>query len=224
MDPLAQLALATAAFIVTHFVPSTPLRGAVAGAIGEKAWLGLYSLVAFATIGWMAWAYGEAPFQPLWPGLRLLPLLLMPVALLLLVGGLMTRNPSAVMQQGGLRSAEPARGMVRVTRHPVMWAIALWAATHVLARGDLASLVFFGGFLLVAALGTVLIDARKARTLGEDWKRFAAATSSVPFGAIAAGRNRLVLAEIGWRVILVALVAYVALLAVHEPLFGARPF
>ncbi|HSD55474.1 MAG TPA: NnrU family protein [Burkholderiales bacterium] len=224
MDPIAQLALATAAFIVTHFVPSTPLRGAVAGAIGEKAWLGLYSLAAFVTIGWMAWAYGKAPFQPLWPGLRLLPLLLMPVALLLLVGGLMTRNPSAVMQQGALKSAEPARGMVRVTRHPVMWAIALWAATHILARGDLASLVFFGGFLLVAALGTVLIDARKARTLGEDWKRFAAVTSSVPFGAIAGGRNRLVLAEMGWRVILVALIAYVALLAVHGPLFGARPF
>jgi uncharacterized membrane protein len=224
MDPLAQLALATAAFVVTHFIPSTPLRGAVAGAIGEKAWLGLYSLVAFATIGWMAWAYGKAPFQPLWPGLRLLPLLLMPVALLLLAGGLMTRNPTAVMQQEVLKAAEPARGVIRVTRHPVMWAIALWAATHVLARGDLASLVFFGGFLLVAALGTVLIDVRKARTLGDDWRRFAAVTSSIPFGAIAAGRNRLVLAEIGWRVILVALVAYVALLVLHAPIFGARPF
>jgi uncharacterized membrane protein len=224
MDPLAQLALATAAFAITHFASSTPLRGAVAGAIGEKAWLGLYSLVAFATIGWMAWAYGKAPFQPLWPGLRLLPLLVMPIALLLLVGGLLTRNPSAVMQERALKSAEPARGVIRVTRHPVMWAIMLWAAVHVLARGDLASLVFFGGFLFVAALGTVLIDARKARALGEDWKRFAGITSSVPFAAIAGGRNRLVLAELRWRVVLVALVAYVALLAAHGPLFGARPY
>ncbi|HSD44362.1 MAG TPA: NnrU family protein [Burkholderiales bacterium] len=224
MDPLAQLVLATAAFAVTHFASSTPLRGAIAGAIGEKGWLGLYSLVALATIGWMAWAYGKAPSQPLWPGLRLLPLLVMPVALLLLAGGLMTRNPSAVMQERALKSKEPARGVIRVTRHPVMWAIALWAAVHILARGDLASLVFFGGFLVVAALGTVLIDARKSRTLGEDWKRFAAVTSSVPFGAIVAGRNRFVLPEMGWRVLFVAFVAYVALLAAHPYLFGARPY
>jgi uncharacterized membrane protein len=148
----------------------------------------------------------------------------MPIALLLLVGGLMTRTPRAVMQERALKSAEPARGVIRVTRHPVMWAIMLWAAVHVLARGDLASLVFFGGFLFVAALGTVLIDARKARALGEDWKRFAGITSSVPFAAIAGGRNRLVLAELRWRVVLVALVAYVALLAAHGPLFGARPY
>lgn len=224
MDPLAQLVLATAAFAVTHFASSTPLRGTIAGALGERAWLGLYSLAAFATIGWMAWAYGKAPFHPLWPGLRLLPLAVMPVALLLLVAGLMTRNPSAVRQEGALKYAEPARGMIRVTRHPVMWSIMLWAASHILARGDLASLVFFGGFLLVAALGTFLIDARKARALGEDWKRFAAATSNVPFGAIAAGRNRFVAGEIRWRVVLIAAVAYVVLLAAHGPVFGTRPY
>jgi len=224
MDPLGQLAVATLAFVVTHFVSSTPLRGAIAGAIGEKAWLGLYSLVAFATIGWMAWAYGKAPLQPLWPGLRLVPLAVMPFALALLVGGLMTRNPTAVMQERAMRSAEPARGMVRITRHPLMWSFMLWAAAHVLARGDLASLVFFGGFLVVAAFGTVLIDARKCTALGEDWKRFAAVTSNVPFGAIAGGRNRFVAGEIGWRVLVVAAIAYAALLAVHGALFGARPY
>jgi uncharacterized membrane protein len=224
VDPLAQLVAAAAAFVVTHFLSSTPLRGAVAGAIGEKAWLGLYSLVAFATIGWMAWAYGKVPLQPLWPGLRLVPLFVMPIALLLLAGGLVTRNPSAVMQERALKSAEPARGLIRVTRHPVMWAIMLWAAAHLAARGDLASAVFFGAFLAVAALGTVLIDARKRAALGEDWRRFAAVTSNVPFAAIAAGRNRFVAGEIRWRVIAVAAVLYAVLLAVHGPLFGARPY
>ena len=224
MDPLAQLVVATLAFVVTHFVSSTPLRGAIAGALGEKAWIVLYSLVAFVAIGWMAWAYGAAPRAPLWPGLRLLPLLVMPVALVLLVGGVLGRNPTAVMQERALRSSEPARGMIRLTRHPVMWAIALWAAAHVLARGDLASLIFFGGFLAVALLGTVLIDARKRAAFGADWRRFAAVTSNVPFGAIVAGRNRLVVGEIGWRVLAVAVVAYVALLAAHPLVFGARPY
>jgi uncharacterized membrane protein len=224
VDPLAQLLVATLAFVVTHFVSSTPLRGAIAGALGEKAWTVLYSLVAFVAIGWMAWAYGAAPRAPLWPGLRLLPLLVMPIALVLLVGGVLGRNPTAVMQERALRSSEPARGMIRLTRHPVMWAIALWAAAHVLARGDLASLIFFGGFLAVALLGTVLIDARKRAAFGEDWRRFAAVTSNLPFGAIVAGRNRLVLGEIGWRVVAVAVVAYVALLAAHPLVFGARPY
>jgi uncharacterized membrane protein len=224
VDPLAQLVVAAAAFVVTHFLSSTPVRGAVAGAIGEKAWLALYSLVAFAAIGWMAWAYARAPLQPLWPGLRLLPLLVMPVALLLLAGGLLTRNPSAVMQERGLKSAEPARGVIRVTRHPVMWSFMLWAAAHILARGDAAALVFFGGFFLVAALGTVLIDARKRAAFGADWQRFASATSNVPFAAIVTGRNRFVAREIRWRVIVVATVLYVVLLAVHGALFGARPY
>lgn len=224
MDPLAQLVVATLAFVVTHFVSSTPLRGAIAGALGEKAWIVLYSLVAFVTIGWMAWAYGAAPRAPLWPGLRLAPLLVMPIALVLLVGGVLGRNPTAVMQERALRSSEPARGIIRVTRHPVMWAIALWAGAHLLARGDLASAVFFGGFLAVALLGTVLIDARKRAAFGEDWRRFAAVTSNVPFGAIVAGRNRLVVGEIGWRVVAVAVVAYVALLAAHPLVFGARPY
>lgn len=218
------LAAATAAFVVTHFLSSTPLRGAVADALGERAWIGIYSLVAFATIGAMAWAYGRAPVAPLWPGLRHLPSVVMPVALLLLVGGLMSRNPTAVMQQGALKSAEPARGMIRVTRHPVMWAIGLWAAAHALARGDLASLIFFGGFLLVAALGTVLIDARKSRAMPEDWRRFAAVTSNVPFAAIAGGRQRLALREIGAKTLVVALIAYAALFALHPYVFGARPY
>jgi uncharacterized membrane protein len=128
------------------------------------------------------------------------------------------------MQAGALRSAEPARGIVRVTRHPMMWGVMLWAAAHVLARGDRAALVFFGGFFVLAALGTVAIDARKAGTLGEDWKRFAAVTSNVPFGAIAAGRNRFVWREIGWARVVVALAAYAVLILAHPYLFGARPY
>jgi uncharacterized membrane protein len=105
-----------------------------------------------------------------------------------------------------------------------MWGIVLWGVAHVLARGDLASLLFFGGFTVLAALGTVLIDIRKAATLGEDWKRFAAVTSNLPFAAIAGGRNRFPFGEIGWKRIAAALVVYVLLFFVHPYLFGARPY
>jgi len=224
MNPMTHLALATAAFVGMHYLSSTPLRAALVKALGENAYLGLYSLVSVATLGWMIWAYPRAPAATLWPGLRLAPLALMPVALVLFTCAVMTRNPSAVLQQGALRSPDAVRGILRVTRHPMMWAFALWGLCHLLARGDAASLIFFGGFVLLALSGTLLIDARKAATLGEDWKRFAAATSNIPFAAIIAGRNSFRPGEIGWTKILTGLALYAGLLVLHPTLFGARPY
>lgn len=224
MSPTMQLLFATLAFLATHFVSSTPLRAGLVGKMGERAYLGLYVLVSFLTIGWMVFAYNRAPVEPLWPGLRLLPAIVMPFSFLLLAGGILSRNPTAVGQQKVLQAEEAARGMLRITRHPIQWAILLWAATHVLARGDLKSAIFFGGFLLLSALGTVLMDRRKARALGADWERFARATSNVPFVAIAQGRNRLDLGEIGVRKVAIGLALYVAFLALHPWLFGAAPY
>jgi len=226
VDSIGHLVLATLVFLATHFVPATPLRAALVRTIGERAYLAVYSIVALATIVWMVWAYNRAPFEPLWQvaGFRLLPLVVMPFSLILIAAGLMGRNPTAVGQESALKATEPARGMIRVTRHPFMWGVILWALAHILARGDLASLVFFGGFFVLAALGSALIDRRKAATLGEDWKRFADLTSNVPFAAIAGGRNRFDLGEIGWKRIGVGLALYVVLLAVHPYLFGARPY
>jgi len=223
MSQTALLVLATVVFLGTHFSASTPLRPALVARVGERAYLALYSLTSFAALGWMIWAFVQAPPQPLWHGLRHLPLAVMPFAFILLACALLERNPTAVMQQGALKAAEPARGMLRVTRHPFMWAVMLWAGAHILARGELNSAVFFGGFFVLAALGSVLIDARKA-ALGEDWRRFAAATSNLPFLAIAQGRNRFRAAEIGWLRPLVGLVAFAAVFALHPWLFGVRPY
>ncbi len=223
MDPMTQLALATLIFLVTHFVTSTPLRGKLAGRFGEGPYLGLYSLVAIVALVWMVIAYNNAPLEPLWGATRWLPVVVMPFALVLLVTGYF-RNPAAVMQGGLLKNPDPARGIIRVTRHPVMWAIMLWAGAHLLARGDVKSVLFFGGLFVVAGGGTILQDLRKARTLGEDWARFTAVSSNVPFLAILQGRNTLRLGEIGWVKPLAGIAAYVILLYAHEWLFGARPY
>ena len=225
MNPLTHLALATMAFLVTHYVASTPLRAKLVAALGN-AYLGLYSLAAFATLGYMIWAYYRAPSVGLWhsPALRYVPLVVMPFALVFVVCGLLTRNPTLVGQEKLLRAEKPARGILRITRHPLMWGFALWAASHILARGDAASVVFFGGFLVLALSGTVLLDRRKSVTLGDDWRRFAAITSNVPFVAIATGRNQFRLGEIGGWKILVGLALYIAVLFLHPALFGARPY
>lgn len=220
---MGMLVIATAAFLLTHFVPSTPLRPKLVAALGENRYRGLYVLAAFATLGWMIWAFVHAPAQaPLWRPLVHLPLVVMPFSLLLVVGGLVRMNPTAVGAERLLKEDEPAQGMIRITRHPFMWGVILWSAAHILANADARATVFFGGFLALAGLGTLLIDRRKSAL--PDWPRFAARTSNLPFLAIAQGRNRVVWREIGWARAAIALAIYAALLVLHPWLFGVRPY
>ncbi|HEX2198641.1 MAG TPA: NnrU family protein [Burkholderiales bacterium] len=209
---MGNLVAATAAFLATHFVSSTPLRARLVGALGEWPYRGIYSVVAFATLGWMVWAYATAPHDQLWQGARLPPYVLMPLAFVLLACGYW-RNPTIVGAEKLLRSDDPARGIIRITRHPIMWAVMLWAASHIWSRGDLKALVFFGGFFVTAALGTVLMDARKKSN--PDWARFAALTSNIPFVAVLQGRNRIAWGEIGWLRPAIGIAAYFAVLAIH---------
>lgn len=218
---MTSLIAATALFLAAHFVTSTPLRPTLVSALGEWPYRGLYSVVALAALGWMIVAYRAAPHEPLWTGLRFLPVVVMPIAFVLLVTGY-SRNPTMVGADRLLKSDDPARGMIRVTRHPLMWALMLWSGAHVLARGDLKSVIFFGGLFLLAAFGTLTIDARKRSS--PDWARFAAATSNVPFVAIAQGRNRVIWREIGWLRPLIGLAAFAVFFAGHQWMFGARPY
>jgi uncharacterized membrane protein len=218
---MTALVLATAAFLLTHLVTGTPLRPRLVAALGEWPYRGVYSALAFITLGWMIWAYAHAAPEALWRGWRLLPLVVLPIAFILIVCGY-RRNPTMVGGDKLLASEDPARGIIRITRHPIMWGVMLWAGSHILARGDAKSLVFFGGFLAVAMIGTLSIDRRKRAD--PNWARFAAATSHVPFVAIAQGRNHLALREIGWTRPLIALAVFFAFLALHPLLFGARPY
>jgi len=214
---MTALVAATAAFLLTHFVTSTRLRARLVGAMGEWPYRGLYSLVAFITLGWMIWAYAAAPRELLWNGVREIPRIVMPVVFILLACG-SGRNPTLVGADALLKSEDPARGIIRITRHPIMWAIMLWAAAHILARGDLPALVFFGSFVVLAALGTILMDARKSSN--PDWQRFAAVTSHVPFVAIAQGRNRIVWREIGWLRPAIGVALFVVVFLIHPWISG----
>ena len=209
---MTALLAATIAFLVTHFVSSSPLRPALVRVMGEWPYRGAYSLVAFITLGWMIWAYVNAPSQFLWVWWREAPYVLMPVAFVLIACGYW-RNPTMVGADKLLKSEDPARGVIRITRHPIMWGVMLWAVAHILARGDVRGFVFFGGLFLVALLGTISMDRRKRAN--PDWPRFAAVTSHVPFVAIAQGRNRIVWREIGWLRPAIGIAVFFAILTFH---------
>jgi uncharacterized membrane protein len=145
------------------------------------------------------------------------------IAFLFVVIGLATPSPTRVGMESKLaRDADPAVGIIRITRHPFLWGVALWALVHVAANGDVASVIFFGSLLLLALAGPALIDAKRKRRFGDAWQRFAEATSSIPFAAIASGRNRLgpALREIGFLRPAIAIAVYAAFLVYHGRLFG----
>jgi uncharacterized membrane protein len=192
--------------------------------------MGLFSLASLACLVWMSVAYVHAQrggADPVWwaatPVTKWIQLVVTFVAFTLIVPGLLTPNPTSVRQEGQLSKPDAVRGILRVTRHPFLWGVALWAAGHLLVNGDLASLVLFGSLLALAILGTTSIDAKRRRALGASWDSFAAQTSGVPFAAIAAGRQILKLGEIGWWRLGVAVIVWGALLFSHPLLFGVSP-
>ena len=222
---LAHLVAAAIAFVGGHFlISSTPLRAAFVARIGERAYLGAFAAFAAATLAWLGLAYRAAPRIELWAwetGARHLALTLVAVATVLVVAGATTLSPTVA--GAGARGLDEARGIVRVTRHPFLWGVALWAVAHLAANGDSASVILFASLMVLALAGTFAIDRKRKASLGEAWERFAAATSNVPFAAIVSGRQRLDFAGIGiWR-LLGAAALYGALLFGHEVVIGVDP-
>ena len=168
-------------------------------------------------------AYSAAPTIVLWPRQRwtaLIPVTVMPLATILLVAGYSTRNPTAVGMERLARADDPAPGILSVTRHPVMWAIGLWAVAHLIANGDLSSVLFFGLLAALALGGTVLIDRKKQLALGSNWPRLTQVTSNLPFAALLAGRTKLHWRDIGILRIAAGLLLYAVLYLAHPIITG----
>lgn len=216
------LALSVGLFVLLHFLLSSrPIRGPLARRLGEGGFMGLYALATGAPFAAIFFTWGMAPIVPVYTppswGAHL-TLTLMAVAFFFLVAGFTTPSPTLA---GMERQVEKApRGILTVTRHPGLWGFALWAMAHLIANGDLRTLILAGGILVLALGGMVHIDARRKRKLGADWERFARQTSRTPFLAVVRGRTRLDTTGWGWRLLVaLALTALVALF-LHRWLIG----
>ncbi|MGY2734664.1 NnrU family protein [Sphingomonas sp. UYP23] len=193
MNGPAALLAAAATFLGTHFALSHPLRGSLVRTLGEKAFLGVYSLVAFLTFGLMIWAYRETALTtPIWPvgdGLWVGATALMLVASVLLMGSLV-RNP-ALAGTGVDAATASASGVYAVTRHPMMWAFALWGATHILIYPVTKNVILSGAIIILALVGAAMQDRKKAKLDPQAWPVWEERTSYLPFGAILTGRAKL---------------------------------
>ncbi len=173
------------AFTVTHMsLSSIRVRGRLVAALGERGFLGVYSLVAFATFVPLVWFYfshkHEGPFLWYLGSLTVVRWLMyagMALVLSLIVSGLLRPSPAAALPG----KAEVA-GAYHITRHPMFMAIGLYGILHLLvARVNATELAFFAGFPLFAFLGCRHQDQRKLATAGEAFARFHAATPFLPF-------------------------------------------
>jgi uncharacterized membrane protein len=195
MSLLTQLMFATGAFVGTHFLFSHPLRAALVRRIGERGFLGLYSVVAAITLAWMIMtaisiqmSTSLAPYwvSPGWLYDWVAPILMLFASILLV--GANIGNPAMPNPNGVVAIVRPATGVFAITRHPMNWAFIIWALTHIALSGGPANLVIAGGILILTFFGSILQDRKKQTLLGDAWRGWEARTSFFPFVAIADGR------------------------------------
>ena len=181
MTPQAGLFLSAIAFVGTHFLMSHPLRGPMVRAMGEGPFRGVYSLVSLITFGAMIYFYracGREP--PLWDAGEagwIVGTFLMLIGSILFVGSFIG-NPALPGARGP--KGRPS-GIFAITRHPMMWGFALWAAVHLMILAMPKALVFDGAIIFLALVGAYGQDRKKAKLMGETWHEWTAQTAFVPF-------------------------------------------
>ena len=137
-------------FLGAHsFTTPRGARASLIGAIGDKPYRGLHSLVSIIGFVLIVWGFGQYRANdwtqlwtpPAWG--RHLTMLLMWFTFIALAA--MSPKPGRI--KGWLR-------------HPMLVAIKIWALAHLLANGDLGGLLLFGSFLAWAVYDRIAVKRR----------------------------------------------------------------
>lgn len=216
---------ASLVFLSSHALPARPgIRIRLASVLGRRTYLAIYSAVSLALFAWIIVAAGRAPYVGLWyrvPEGLWLANVLMAVALFLAVGGTAIANPFSL---GGLagKTYDPGHpGILAATRHPVLWALVLWSAAHLIANGDLAHVLLFASLGIFSVSGILAMERRSRKRAGAQWSRLSGCTSLVPFAALLTGKAR-------WTELLQPRMALLPvvwgnIVLLHRPAVGVSP-
>lgn len=183
------LLLGLALFAGLHLfkTPLRPARAAIVARIGEGAWKGLVAVGLVLSIFLMARGYASASAAVLWVAptwFNAVVILGMMAAFVLFFG------------------SYPGSALRARLRHPQLTGVKIWAVLHLLANGDVRSLVLFGGLLAWAVAEVILINRRDGKPpLPPASGSAAKAWAAVPIGLLV------------WALVLVA----------HPVLFGVSP-
>lgn len=136
-------------FLGFHTVPVLQgTKAALTGKLGANGYKGLFSLGSAIGLGLIIYGYGLARSDgspllydpPVWTR-HITMLLMLPVFVLLIAAYV----PSHIREKA---------------KHPMLAAVKLWAFSHLLANGDLASVLLFGGFLAWAVIDRISLKRR----------------------------------------------------------------
>ena len=212
---------AYATFFAMHSVPLRPaVRSRLTTVFGRHGFTLLYSALSIFTLGWLIVAAGRAPYVELWgynPWQNLVPLTVMAIVCGILAFSLGRPNPFSFGGAGNENFDPGQPGIIRWMRHPLLVALALWAAAHLVPNSDLAHVILFGSFAVFALLGMQMIDRRKGRELRMVLKRLDERVRSGPLVPLPESMSGVV-----FRV-LFGILIYMTFLGVHPYLFGVSP-
>ena len=221
MEVALEIALLWLAFGASHvLLSSRALRPRLVAVLGERGHLAAYSVIALAVFVPLVWLYfAERATSPwLWtlprgPVLQGVVYVGMGVAFSLLATSFATPSPASLVP-----GRATARGVLRITRHPLVMSLGLFGLLHLLPNGRAADLAFFGGFPVFALVGCWHQDRRKLAAGDAGFRAFCEATPFLPF----TGRETLRgLRELPPLVVGLAVAVTVALRYLHGPLFGS---
>lgn len=216
----AEFIAAFATFFLTHSLPLRPsLRPRLRASLGPRGFSLAYSALSLAALSWLILAAGRAPHLPLWtwaPWQMLVPLVVMLPVCLILTLSIARPNPFSF---GGARNQgfDPANpGILRLHRHPLLLALALWSGAHLVPNGDLAHLALFGTFAGFALLGMRLIDRRRQHEMGAAWHHLRQAMAAAPSAFGRPGAETLLRIGLGMAL-------YALLIWLHPVVIGVSP-
>jgi uncharacterized membrane protein len=145
------LILGIVILIGIHLLPAFPdLRDRLVARLGIGTYRALFSVASILGLIIVIWGFARAPVVQLWePPIwtrYLAAILMLPVFPLLI----------AAYVPGKIKAK---------LRHPMLVAIKLWALAHLIANGDLASVILFGSFLAYAVVDRILLKRRPPKPM-----------------------------------------------------------
>lgn len=186
-NALVELIAANVAFVGSHFAMSHPLRAPMVKLLREGGFSAAYSIVSAAALFWVYSAFKAAPAGDLGgsgeAGWIIATLLTLPAMVLL--AGAFAGNPALPTPAAATQARAAPKGVFRVTRHPMMWAIGLWALSHVALWWSTRSVITALAMGCLALVGAHLQDRKKQALMGDAWAEWESHTSYWPqFGKL----------------------------------------
>ena len=132
-------------FFAVHLVPDLALKSALVKTFGRQGYRGLFSLVALAGLGLIIYGKGHSAYELIWApplAMRYVTAVLMLIAIVLLTISVLPNN------------------LRRGIRHPMLLGVCLWAVGHLLANGNLSTLLLCGSFLAFSVWKMLAVSKR----------------------------------------------------------------